>query len=89
MICSKLCYYFRDLPDANTIQNLALAATEFERRYHISVDTPETDKGDPTRKKVKVIIESIIYNLFLFLSSMLYHLYFFNVNIKMNTKYQV
>ncbi|KAL5235687.1 hypothetical protein ACI65C_003097 [Semiaphis heraclei] len=40
-----------DLPDANTIQNLALAATEFERRYHISVDTPETDKGDPTRKK--------------------------------------
>jgi len=45
-------YYFRDLPDTNTIQNLALAATEFERRYHISVDTPETDKGDPTRKKV-------------------------------------
>ncbi|XP_015371652.1 PREDICTED: E3 ubiquitin-protein ligase Nedd-4 isoform X2 [Diuraphis noxia] len=41
-----------DLSDANTIQNLALAATEFERRYHISVDTPETDKGDPTRKKV-------------------------------------
>lgn len=77
-----LFYYFRDLPDANTIQNLALAATEFERRYHISVDTPETDKGDPTRKKVKVIIEVIIYNLFLFLSSMIPHLYFFNVNIK-------
>lgn len=49
-----LFYYFRDLPDANTIQNLALAATEFERRYHISVDTPETDKGDPNRKKVKL-----------------------------------
>ncbi|XP_060874230.1 E3 ubiquitin-protein ligase NEDD4 isoform X3 [Metopolophium dirhodum] len=44
-----------DLPDANTIQNLALAATEFERRYHISVDTPETDKGDPNRKKVKAV----------------------------------
>lgn len=55
-----LFYYFRDLPDVNTIQNLALAATEFERRYHISVDTPETDKGDPNRKKVKVIIEIII-----------------------------
>lgn len=73
MICMQLIlfYYFRDLPDANTIQNLALAATEFERRYHISVDTPETDKGDPNRKKVKVII----YNLFLFISSMLSQLY--------------
>ncbi|VVC26339.1 E3 ubiquitin-protein ligase, SMURF1 type,WW domain,C2 domain,HECT domain [Cinara cedri] len=40
-----------DQTDVNTIQNLALAATEFERRYHISVDTPETDKGDPSRKK--------------------------------------
>jgi hypothetical protein len=72
---------------------LALAATEFERRYHISVDTPETDKGDPTRKKVKVIIEIIIYKMYLFLmlSSMLSHLYFLNVNIiiivQINTKY--
>jgi len=72
---------------------LALAATEFERRYHISVDTPETDKGDPTRKKVKVIIEIIIYKMYLFLmlSSMLSHLYFLNVNIiiivQKNTKY--
>lgn len=48
-------YYVRDQTETNTIQNLALAATEFERRYHISVDTPETDKGDPTRKKVKII----------------------------------
>lgn len=45
-------YYYSDQTEANTIQNLALAATEFERRYHISVDTPETDKGDPTQKKV-------------------------------------
>lgn len=72
---------------------MALAATEFERRYHISVDTPETDKGDPTRKKVKVIIEIIIYKMYLFLmlSSMLSHLYFLNVNIiiivQKNTKY--
>lgn len=49
-------YSARDQTETNTIQNLALAATEFERRYHISVDTPETDKGDPTtRKKVKII----------------------------------
>ncbi|XP_050519993.1 E3 ubiquitin-protein ligase Nedd-4-like isoform X2 [Daktulosphaira vitifoliae] len=40
-----------DQSDVNSIQNLALAATEFERRYHISVDTPESDKGDPTKKK--------------------------------------
>lgn len=61
-------YYFRDLPDANTNQNLALAATEFERRYHISVDTPETDKGG-SRKKVKVIVHKI--NLILLLICML------------------
>jgi len=45
-----------DQMETNTIQNLALAATEFERRYHISVDTPETDKGNLARKKVITII---------------------------------
>lgn len=84
-------HYFRDLPDANTIQNLALAATEFERRYHISVDTPETDKGDPTRKKVKVIIKVIIYKMYLFLMLVLcYLICIFECkynNVQINTKY--
>jgi hypothetical protein len=61
-------YYSSVQTDANTIQNLALAATEFERRYHISVDTPETDKGDPTQKKVKIIsCNCILYQLHIFI----------------------
>lgn len=47
---------FSDQMETNTIQNLALEATDFERRYHISVDIPETDKGNLAHKKVITII---------------------------------
>lgn len=70
VLLSNYCFFYiynlSDLTEANTIQNLALAATEFERRYHISVDTPETDKGDPTRKKVQIIFNKTYY-LFIYI----------------------
>lgn len=78
-----LFYFYSDQTETNTIQNLALAATEFERRYHISVDTPETDKGDPTRKKVK--IKPLFYKIGMFLLSSLFYLFIVNIVVRVIT----
>lgn len=76
-------YYYSDQTEANTIQNLALAATEFERRYHISVDTPETDKGDPTRKKVK--IKTLFYKIGMYPLTLSFYLFIVNTIMRAKT----
>jgi len=78
-----LFYYYSDQTEANTIQNLALAATEFERRYHISVDTPETDKGDPTRKKVK--IKTLFYKIGMYPLTLSFYLFIVNTIMRAKT----